>query len=59
MKMEQMMECLIATTGGLDDTIHDEQAEMKVNQAKTDASLREIRTIQVEMKKEIKSGQEE
>jgi hypothetical protein len=47
MKMEQMMKCLIAVTGGLEDMIHEDRVEIKAKQAKMDANLREIRAIQV------------
>jgi hypothetical protein len=52
MKMEQMMECLIAATGGLEIMMHKKQA-------KSDASLREIRANEEEMKEGINSGQAE
>jgi hypothetical protein len=57
--MEKTMEHLVAAIGRLEVVIHNDRAEMKANQTKTDANLREIRAGQVEVKEEIKSGQAE
>jgi hypothetical protein len=55
MKMEQLMEHLIAAIMWLKAMIHKNQTETQANQAKTDPNLREIRAGQEHLKEEMKA----